>query len=99
MLTRDSHERQFHFSFRSDELILHVAAIDMSYTLDSASVYQKVRSKISAVSPHNNRPRPYWSFPLIKKCNRKHYTFLHLCIKYLLAAYKRIYCQLCLFPL
>ena len=33
--------------------------IDISYTLDSASVYQKVKPKILAVSPHNNRRRPY----------------------------------------
>ena len=38
--------------------------IDISYTLDSASVYQKVKSKISAVSLHNNRRQPYLSFPL-----------------------------------
>ena len=28
--------------------------IDISYTLDSASVYQKVKQKISAVSSYNN---------------------------------------------
>ena len=32
-----------------------VKGMDISYTLDSASVYQKVKPKISAVSPHNNR--------------------------------------------
>ena len=32
-----------------------VTVIGISYTLDSASVYQKVKPKISAVSPHNNR--------------------------------------------
>ena len=68
------------------------------YTRKRICIYQKVKPKISAVSPHHNRRRPYWSFPLIKKCYRKHYTFLHLCIKYFLAAQKRIYCQLCLFP-
>ena len=31
-----------------------VNAIDISYTLDSASIYQKVKPKIPAVSPHNN---------------------------------------------
>ena len=46
--------------------------IGIPYTLDSAPVYQNVKPKISAVSPHNNRWRPYWSFPLIKKCYRKH---------------------------
>ena len=44
---------------------------DILYTLDSASVYQKVKQKISVVSPHNNRRRPYWSFPLIKKMLQK----------------------------
>ena len=50
-------------------------SIDISYTRDSASACQKVKPKISAVFPHNNRRRPYWSFPLIKKFQRKHYTF------------------------
>ena len=68
-----------------------VYSIDISYTLDSASVYQKAKPKISTVSPHNNGRRPYWSFPLIKKMLQKHYTFLHLCIKYFLAAKKRTY--------
>ena len=36
--------------------------IDISYTLDSASVYQKVKSKISAAFSHNNGQRPYLSF-------------------------------------
>ena len=48
-----------------------VTLIDISYTLDSLSVYQKVKLKISAVSSHNNRRRPYWSFPLIKKMLQK----------------------------
>ena len=42
------------------KFIESVFHIDISYTLDSASVYQKVKPKISAVSPHNNRRRPYW---------------------------------------
>ena len=50
---------------------MQVATIDILYTLDSASVYQKVKPKISAVSPHNNRRRPYWSFPLIEKMLQK----------------------------
>ena len=91
----NSHKGQLTASWlESSMYISSVKGIDISYTLDSASVYQKVKPKISAVSPHNNRRRPYWSFPLIKKCYRKRCTFLHLCIKYFLAAYKRTYCQL-----
>ena len=50
---------------------LCVMPIDISYSLDSASVHQKVKPKILAVSPHNNRRWPYWSFPLIKKMLQK----------------------------
>ena len=77
-----------------------VYSIDISYTLDSASVYQKVNPKISAVSPHNNRRRSYWSFPLIKKMLQKTlyyaeafvYLILFSCIK------EDLYCQLYPFP-
>ena len=56
-----------HWSILLPRIGRGVAGIDIiSYTLDSASVYQKVKPKISAVSPYNNRWRPYWSFPLIK---------------------------------
>ena len=62
--------------------------LNISYTLDSASVHQKVKPKFSAVSPHNNRLRPYWSFPLIKKMLQKTlhfsafvYWILFSCIK------------------
>ena len=45
--------------------------IGISYTLDSASVYQKVKPKIPSVSPNSYGRRPYWSFPIIKKMLHK----------------------------
>ena len=60
--------------------------IDISYTLDSASVYQKWSQKsqrypiITIGGGHIGRSHSS------KKCHRKHYTFLHLYIKYFLGA-------------
>ena len=57
-----------------------ITAIDISYTPDSASAYQKVKPKISAVTLHNNRRRPYWSFPLIEKNATENTILFCICV-------------------
>ena len=59
-------DRRIHVSREGPHKMI-IQVMDISCTLDSASVYQKVKPKISAVSPHNNRRRPYWSVLIIKK--------------------------------
>jgi hypothetical protein len=67
-----------------------LSAIDISYTLDSASQDTKLKPKISAVSPMKIGGGHIGRSHSSMKCYRKYYTFLHLWIKNTFLRYVRL---------